>query len=161
MHLTLCLYLFFSHAVLTLYLWPPSASFIYMARGSFQPPAQPFLFQADVGLGSSLFPGASGWGEQRRHLGTNQSALWIYGEPQADHPRPSQLFRQWKETIRGLEGAVLEESEIRGRAELSVQVTTYHCAGDTSTVTGASFTSYTLWICKWIVAVSWQSVVLY
>ena len=58
------------------------------------------------------------------------------------------MFRQWKETIRGLDGAVLEESEIRERAELSAQVTPYHCAGDRSTVTGALFMLYTLWTYK-------------
>ena len=63
MHLALRLYLFLSHAVLTL-----------CTYGLHQPPAR-FLFQADVGLCSSLYPGASGWGEQRRHLGTHQSAL--------------------------------------------------------------------------------------
>lgn len=146
MHLALCLYLFLSHAVLT-----PCAS------GLHQHP----LFTWSKAASSLLPPNCS---KQMLAWAPPSTLGPLAGENRGGTWGPNNLLFEFmvnhRLTIPGranCSGNGRRQSEVstgpfwknlRGRAELSVQVAPYHCAGDSSTVMGASFMSYTLWICK-------------
>lgn len=171
MHLALCpSFLLSLQTPMLAYLPTPDPSTPHLHCQEERPASHLTLpFSIRVGLGScscSLWPfsciaeGAGGTRGSSQVSGLHQSAPWVSGWPRAVYSGPSQLFREWKGKVKGLDGAMLEGSEIRGRKRQCPPSRLPH-SDDTLHSVEAPFVSYTLQMCKRMMTGSWQSGILY